>query len=168
MSIEARRVARLVSVESSAAHDVLGTVVTPLVSNGETGEHFGAFHATVPPGAGIPVHSHPDVELFFVIEGELQLLRESDGEPVGIPAGHAGFVPAYALHGFVNAGPEEARVLITCTRGLENFLLEAGRLVGATTAQGPPSPEEIERVLAIARKHGQVFGGRAERASFLA
>lgn len=157
MAIEARRMARLVSLEPSAARDVLGIVITPLVGNGETGEHFGAFHAAVPPGAGIPVHSHPDVELFFVIEGELQLLREPDGEPVPIGVGHCGFVPADALHGFANAGPGTAQVLITCTRGLENFLLEAGRPLGAIAAQGPPAPAEIERVLAIARKHGQVF-----------
>jgi|SRR5689334_12971427 quercetin dioxygenase-like cupin family protein len=157
MSIDSKRMARLVAMEPSAARDVLGILVMPLVGNGETGNHFGVFYAVVPPSTGIPVHSHPDVELFFVLEGALQLFREPDGEPVAISAGHAGFIPADALHGFVNAGPGVARVLITCTRGLENFLSEAGRPVDTTATQGPPRPEEIERVLAIARKHGQVF-----------
>ena len=57
----------------------------------------------------------------------------------------------------MNPGPESARLLITCTRGLEDFLLEAGRRVSDADAREPATPEEIERVLGIARKYGQVF-----------
>ena len=137
MSPETKRMARLIRVEPSTARDVLGVLVTPLVGNAETDEHFGVFYAEVPPGIGIPAHSHPDVELFFVLEGGLTLLRAPDEEPASIAAGQGGFVPAGALHGFMNPGPESARLLITCTRGLEDFLLEAGRRVSDAGAREP-------------------------------
>jgi hypothetical protein len=47
--------------------------------------------------------------------------------------------------------------MITCTRGLEEFLLEAGRPMDASIPPGLPTPAEIERVLTIAQRHGQVF-----------
>jgi mannose-6-phosphate isomerase-like protein (cupin superfamily) len=150
---------RVVSIEATSTREVLGVLVTPVVSNEETGEQFGVFHAVVPPGIGIPVHSHPDVEFFFVLEGELQLLRATgcDTETLTIAVNQAGLVPSNALHGFVNAGPDAVRLLITCTRGLEEFLTAAGRPVDAIASPAPPTLEEVERVLSIARKHGQVF-----------
>lgn len=57
---------------------------------------------------------------------------------------------------FLNERAETARVLITCTRGLESFLLEAGTPL-SHVQPGPPSPDEIARLLGIAAKHGQQF-----------
>ena len=145
---------RLVQAESESALSVLGITVYPLLSNDDSEDRFGLFHALVPPGVGIPPHTHPDVELFYVLEGELRIFV--DGVPITARKDQGGFVPPNALHGFVNEGPGTASVLITCTRGLENFLLEAGTPV-AQVQPGPPSPDEIARVLGIAGRHGQRF-----------
>lgn len=151
---------RLVIADSAAARDILGISVSTLVSNAETGDHFGVFEAVVPPGAGIPLHHHPDVELFYMLAGQLRVLREICGAPEEfvVDCGQGGFIPAGAIHGFVNPTTQSARALITCTRGLEAFLLEAGH---PPRSAGPPSAQEVERVVAIARKHGQVFPGMA-------
>lgn len=150
---------RLIEPQAEPARDVLGVSVTRLVSNNETGDHFCIAEAVVPPGVGIPLHSHPDVEMFYVIEGELRLMRMVNNTPDEMIVGtnQAGFVPSNALHGFINAGTIAARVIITCTKGLEQFLMEAGTPVDRNAAPQPPSPQEIERVLSIARKYGQVF-----------
>lgn len=158
MEMTDTQVPRLVTHDAAAARDVLGIVVTPLVGNAETGDRFGLFHALVPPGAGIPLHHHPDVEMFYLVEGELSVLREVGGalQEFSVRREEGGFIPAGAPHGFVNKASSPARALITCTRGLEDFLMEAGQPV-RHDRQGPPSPSEIEQVLAIARRHGQVF-----------
>ena len=152
-SIAASQV-RFVEADSSSALDVLGVTLFPLVSNRESDDQFGLFHALIPPGVGIPPHTHPDVELFYVLEGELKILL--DGSSFKVRRDQGGFVPSNALHGFLNEGAETAKVLITCTRGLESFLLEAGTPL-SRVRPGPPSPEEIARVLGIAAKHGQQF-----------
>jgi quercetin dioxygenase-like cupin family protein len=153
MSISTSRV-RFVEADASSALHVLGITVFPLVSNRESDDQFGLFHALVPPGVGIPPHTHPDVELFYVLDGELKILL--DGASRTVRKDQGGFVPSNALHGFLNEGDETARVLITCTRGLESFLLEAGTPLSRVQS-GPPSPDEIARVLGIAAKHGQQF-----------
>lgn len=56
----------------------------------------------------------------------------------------------------MNEGVETAKVLIICTRGLEGFLLEAGTPL-SRAQPGPPSPDEIARVLGVAAKHGLQF-----------
>ncbi|AFL89938.1 cupin domain-containing protein [Terriglobus roseus DSM 18391] len=151
--------ARLVEADPLSSMEVLGVTVTPLVSSGETDGQFALFQALVPHNVGIPVHSHPDVEFFYVLEGSLTVLRQTDDviESFQIGARQGGFVPSNALHGFVNSNPETAHVLIACTSGLEAFLSEAGTPLGESAPRIPPNGAEIERVLAIARKHGQVF-----------
>lgn len=150
---------RLVSIEAAPSYDLLGITVTPLVANAETAEHFGLFYAQVPPGAGIPVHSHPDVELFFVLEGELAIVRRVGTEPeqFTVGANKGGLIPINAPHGFLNTGAVTARVLLTCTKKLECFFLEAGRPLDEAQERTVPSPEEVQRVLEIARKWGQDF-----------
>ena len=74
---------RFIECDPSSALDVLGITLFPLVSNGESNDQFGLFHALIPPGVGIPLHSHPDVELFYLLEGEL---KSSSMAPVSQPA----------------------------------------------------------------------------------
>lgn len=152
-SIAASRV-RFVEADSSSARDILGITVFPLVSNHESDDQFGLFRFLVPPGVGIPTHTHPDVELFYILDGELKILLDDASFTARRDQG--GFVPSNAVHGFRNEGAEAASVLITCTRGLESFLLEAGTPI-SHVQPGPPSPDEIARVLGIAAKHGQQF-----------
>jgi quercetin dioxygenase-like cupin family protein len=152
-SIAASQV-RFLETDSSSALDILGMTIFPLVSNRESGDQFGLFQALIPPGAGIPPHTHPDVEVFYVLDGELKILL--DGSSFTSRRDQGGFVPSNALHGFQNEGAETVRVLITCTRGLESFLLEAGTPL-SDVQPGPPSPGEIARVFGIAAKHGQQF-----------
>ena|ERR1700758_4027706 len=145
---------RLVEADSSSALDVLGVALVPLVSNRESDDQFGVFHALIPPGVGIPPHTHRDVELFYLLDGELKIML--DGASFTARRDQGGFVPSHALHAFLNEGVETARVLIICTRGLESFLLEAGTPL-SHVQPGPPSPDEIARVLGIGAKHGLQF-----------
>jgi quercetin dioxygenase-like cupin family protein len=67
---------RVIETNSNSALDVLGVTLFPLLSNRDCDNHFGLFHALIPPGVGIPPHTHPDVELFYILGGELKILLE--------------------------------------------------------------------------------------------
>ena len=79
-------------------------------------------------------------------------------------------IPPNAMHGFCNRRGRDVRIVILCTVGLEAFFEEASIRVDTfrSTEIEPPKPEEIERVFAIARKHGQVFvdNGEPNHAAF--
>ncbi len=67
-------------------------------------------------------------------------------------------IPPDTMHGFRNAGDRDVKLLLTCAAGLGRFFEEAGTpLTENESARANLSPEEIQRVLEIARKHGQRF-----------
>ena len=49
-----------------------GTLFEFLASPDETGSGICLIRGTIPPGAAVPLHSHPDVELFYVLEGSIE------------------------------------------------------------------------------------------------
>lgn len=145
------------------ALDVLGARLTFKTTAAETGNKFSVGELTVPPQAGVPLHSHPERETLFVLAGEVQFLHLEEGEPKAVPAipGSALSVPPDAAHGLVNAGETPARLLVVAEPGLEAFFREAGVPVdpAAPLRETPPTLEEAEQVFEIARQYGHVFYG---------
>jgi mannose-6-phosphate isomerase-like protein (cupin superfamily) len=148
------------------ARSLLGGLMSMKISTTETQGHFCVCEGLVPPDMAVPLHCHPDVEAFLVLDGSLNVFRLTDGKPeaVTVQAGEMAMIPSNAMHGFCNRSGRDVRVLTLCTAGLEAFFEAAGVRVDASqsTEIEPPKPEEIERVLAIARKHGQVFVDNGE------
>jgi hypothetical protein len=35
---------------------------------------------TIPPGVSVPLHSHPDIESFFLVSGAVQVMSQRDGK----------------------------------------------------------------------------------------
>ena len=64
---------------------LLGTVMHLKVSSRETLETFFIGEATLPPNAFVPLHYHPDVEVFLVLKGTLEVMHASDGKPEFLP-----------------------------------------------------------------------------------
>ena len=70
------------------------------------------------PHASAPKHSHPGVEIAYVLEGTIEY--ELDGKPVTLKAGQALYIPAGAVHGAKNVGSGNAAELAT-------YLVEKGK-----------------------------------------
>ena len=70
------------------------------------------------PQASAPRHSHPGVEIAYVLEGTIEY--ELDGKPVTLKAGQALYIPAGAVHGARNVGNGNAAELAT-------YLVEKGK-----------------------------------------
>ena len=61
------------------------------------------------PGADLHVHRR-HTDLFYVLDGELEVLLGPEGRPARVPAGALARVPALVVHGF-RAGPGGVRYL---------------------------------------------------------
>ncbi|WP_229429172.1 cupin domain-containing protein [Massilia sp. ST3] len=70
------------------------------------------------PGAAFPKHSHPGVEIAYVLEGTVEY--ELEGKPVVLKAGEALYIPAGAVHSARNPGQGKAAELAT-------YLVEKGK-----------------------------------------
>lgn len=126
----------------------------------ETGGHYCVLETFVPPGARVPPHQHADHEAFYVLEGSVEVARLGPSGLGWLPVGVGDFVnvPSNEVHGFRNTGDAPARLLVTATAGLGAFFEEAGVPVSPDALpMGHPSAAEVERVLAIAHKHGHRF-----------
>ena len=124
------------------------------------------FEVIVPPGFDVGAHVHAaGEELFYVLEGELDLLAfephqrtngnwqawtSSTGRRVlrGGP-GSLMFVPPGCPHAFANPGPAPARMLFQfAPPGHERYFAELAQILNR---DGVPDQEEI---VALRRRHG--------------
>jgi quercetin dioxygenase-like cupin family protein len=131
----------------------LGTLVRPKLTGEQTGGRFALWEALLPRGAAPPLHSHPQDETFYVLEGELTvwLVRreladdrrwvETCARRCG--AGACVLAPAGAPHTF-RVESDTARILFLSTpAGIEEYVHEL-----AESARWPwlPAPSEAQRV----------------------
>jgi quercetin dioxygenase-like cupin family protein len=70
-------------------------------------------------GAAFPMHSHPGVEVAYVLEGSLQYQFGTE-PPVTLKAGDSLFIPAGTIHSAKNVGSGKASELAT-------YVVEKGR-----------------------------------------
>jgi quercetin dioxygenase-like cupin family protein len=134
---------------------ILGDVYRFLAVGEETDGKYACWESIVPPGGGPPPHVHRrEQEGFYVLEGEITFQIGSERRVA--TAGTFANMPVGTPHAFKNESARPARMLITVApAGLERMFLEVGQELarGATTA-APPTPAEIEKLLAAAPKYG--------------
>jgi mannose-6-phosphate isomerase-like protein (cupin superfamily) len=143
-----------------AGRIIQGAGMTLKVGEGQSSA-WSAFEAEVTPGFDVGAHLHHNAEeLFYILEGELDLLafepqartaggwrdwQSASGARVmrGGP-GAAMFVPAGCPHAFANPGTVPARMLfLVSPPGHEHYLDEIGKQIGQG---GPPDPAAIAAI----------------------
>jgi quercetin dioxygenase-like cupin family protein len=134
---------------------VVGDVYRFLATGEDTDGRYALWEALVPPGGGPPPHVHSrEVEAFYVLEGENTF--QIGSEQLVATAGMFVSMPIGCEHAFRNASDRPARMLIEVVpAGLEQMFFEVGQPVapGAKSAP-PPTPEEIDRLVAAAARYG--------------
>ena len=71
------------------------------------GAPFSAYIVNAPPGKGPPLHTHPYVEVGFIVEGTAQFTIGDEIREV--TAGGVVVIPAETPHSFTNAGDDLLR-----------------------------------------------------------
>jgi len=136
-----------------AVLDVLGPKIEPLTSTVE--DSYCVMKGTIPPGVGIPLHSHGDAESFYVLSGEGQVLVQSqDGlDWQTLKPGDFVQVPGDAKHAWRNISDQPLQALIITTPKLGNALREMGEPVPGRD-QGSLGSEPMERLAEITERYG--------------
>jgi mannose-6-phosphate isomerase-like protein (cupin superfamily) len=133
---------------------VLGDLYEFKATGEDTGGMFALWETTIPPGnPGPPPHiHHNEDEVFYLLEGELELMVEGRASVVG--AGTFVYIPKGTLHTYRNAGTRPARFLgMVAPSGFEGFFEEVGE--PARHGSSPPAePPDVEKIMATAPKYG--------------
>jgi len=137
------------------AFTAVGDVYRILATGEQTGGAYALSEARVLPGGGPPPHIHRrEDEAFFVLEGEITFTL-GDRKVVAKPGA---FIqgPRGISHAFKNESHAPARMLILVTpSGFDKFLAEMAQPVASFESPPTPvTPEEIQKLLAIAPKYG--------------
>jgi quercetin dioxygenase-like cupin family protein len=108
--------------------DLFGPSIEFLTSPCDPQKSSYVLRGIIPPGRTAPLHSHRDAEDFYVISGEVLVLRQGARgyESITCKAGDYIRVPSGVAHGRHNVSSEPFVALIITTRTLGKFFLEAG------------------------------------------
>ena len=146
--------------------DVFGVQLQFLVPPEGTGNQTSVYKGILPSGVVIPLHSHPDSEVFYVLEGTIEVYQQN-GEHNGwhsVSAGNAIAVAPEVKHALRNTSSAPSAVIAVTEHGLYDFFREIAKPAqqGSTT---PPSPEDMQQFFAVAAKYSYWMGSLEENAA---
>jgi len=141
----------------------LNTEVTIRVSHRDGSDGISVLEHRAPHGDSPPLHVHRNEdEIFRILEGEM-LFRVADREDMRVGAGDTLLAPKGIPHTYRVDSADGARWL-TIMRGgdLEGFMKSCSRPAersGLPDPSGPPTPEQVEKLVAESGRHGIDFVG---------
>ena len=124
--------------------DVLGDLITLLVSGKQTSAAFTVLSQTSPPGGGTPLHTHHNEdEALYVLAGEYEI--QCGDQTLRAGPGSFVFAPREIPHKLTNMSAGPSTILgIVSPAGFEGFWEEISQL---------PPPADIDQIMAIAKKY---------------
>ena len=134
---------------------VAGDRVAILLGGQDTNGQYTIMEAALPPKGGPPPHVHTrEDESFMVLVGEVTFYLGD--KTIVLHEGESLFAPRNIPHHFKNTGTGEAALLeIASPAGVEVFFEAAGQPLDSRDDQPqPPTPEDIQRMRAIAPDYG--------------
>ena len=106
----------------------------------DTGYATSFYEMDLPPGKGIPLHSHPYAEIFYVVMGHTDFLRvdeQGQEEWVRCGPGDTLVAPMNALHAFHNRTDKPSRFISSSVYYHEVFFETYARRLTSTTRFRP-------------------------------
>jgi quercetin dioxygenase-like cupin family protein len=144
-----------------------GTLFEFLASPDQTGSEICLIRGTIPPGGAVPLHSHSDVELFYVLEGSLEAFQFGNGRHgwVSFGPGDVVSISGNVKHALRNSSTVPATLLVVTTSQLYSFFHEVSKPSDRARKVNPPSPEELKKVFETAARYGYWMGSPEENAA---
>src|ERR1700719_4154957 len=118
---------------------------------------------TVPSGVVIPLHSHADPEIFYVLNGSLEVFQAEGWQTVN--AGEVVSIPGNVRHALRNTSPSPLTSIIVSRQKLYSFFRELARPFDPNTPPAPPTPEEMQRLFSVAEKYEYWLASPEENAA---
>jgi quercetin dioxygenase-like cupin family protein len=137
-------------------------LVTVRIAHADGKDGITMFESAGPYGTSPPLHVHrTEDEAFYVLEGELRI-RVGDAE-FRVGAGEAALAPVGLPHSYRVESQQGARWLNVTTHGdFERFARALSRPAARNELpppQGPPTPEQLEALVAAGRHYGIELAG---------
>lgn len=146
---------------------VLGVLLRFLSTPEQINEDLSVMHGTIRPGSVIPLHSHSDPEIFYLLEGSIEVFQ-AEGSAAGWQTRSAGDVvsiPGSVRHALRNTSSGPMTAITVSKRELYTFFRELAQPFEPNKPPAPPTPEEMEQLLHIAAKYEYWLASLEENAA---
>jgi quercetin dioxygenase-like cupin family protein len=142
---------------------VLGVLLQFLSTPEQINDQISVMRGTVPSGVVIPLHSHADPEIFYVLNGSLEVFQAEGWKTV--TAGEVVSIPGNARHALRNTSPSPITSIIVSKQELYSFFGELARPFDPNRPPAPPTPEEMQHLFSAAEKYKYWLASREENAA---
>lgn len=146
--------------------DVFGVGIQFLADLGSGEDGISLMRGQFPPHVVVPLHSHMDRELLYVLEGTLDVSLGPVGEATWRSVEPGGFadVAEGVPHALRNGGDRPVDILLVATRRIAGLFREIG-LPAASVPPGPPSPERLAAFAQASSARGMWLANGQENAA---
>lgn len=155
------RVSVMGPTDSKSTTLVLGMMNLCKATKDDTRGIFSFFISTVPPGGGVPIHTHlKEDEAYYLLDGEWEIYDTDHNETLTLGPENYVYVPMGINHGFKNIGKGPGRmILLTTPGGLEGFFEGIGQVVEDINNPPPPpsGPPDFAKAGQVAAKYNITF-----------
>jgi quercetin dioxygenase-like cupin family protein len=146
---------------------VLGPEVQFLVDPAETAGAFGLTQGIVAPGVAVSLHSHADPEVMFVLDGALEFLLHNGkaGRWLTAHRGEIISIPGNVKYALRNSSAQSTTLLLVTTPTIFAFFRALANSFNPGSKPAPPTPADMERLIALASKHNYCLAPAEENAA---
>ena len=140
---------------------VLGVLLQFLCTPEQINDQISVMRGTVPPGVVIPLHSHADPEIFYVLDGSLEVFQ-AEGPSAGwqtVNAGEVVSIPGNVRHALRNTSPSPITSITVSKQELYSFFRELARPFDPNRPPAPPTAEEMQQLRHATREWDRHISG---------
>ena len=134
---------------------VLGVLLQFLSTPEQINDQISVMRGTVPSGVVIPLHSHADPEIFYVIfyvlNGSLGVFQAEGWQTV--TAGEVVSIPGNVRHALRNTSPSPITSITVSKQELFSFFRELAQPFDPNSPPAPPTPAEMQQLFRVAEKY---------------
>jgi len=146
---------------------VVGTLLQFVSTPDQNGGNLSVMRGGIPPRAVIPLHSHPDAEIFYVTEGTMEVFQD-DGISSGWQTVNTGEVVTIAggvKHALRNPGSTLVMTVLVSEGQLYRFFRELAEPLDPDAPPPVPKPEVMQRLFEVAARYQYWIGSPSENAA---
>ena len=146
---------------------VVGTLLQFVSTPEQSRANLSVMRGGIPAGAIVPLHSHASPEIFYIMEGKLDVFQDQ-GESSRWKTATAGDVVTVAggvKHALRNPGSSLVITILISDGQLYRFFSELAEPFDPGTGAPPPSPAVMQKLFEVAARYNYWIGTPADNAA---